>query len=365
MVDAWQTLKVTRTSDPRPGMWIFEEPLFYNDFLKNTTLSSTTLRSKFVEAGIVKLGHLIKASLETLGGITNIRSSRVLRRIVEEVWQSLSVPLRAFAENRALADQWNDDNEYVFPSLNVSSSVEGWREESGKLLSLKTPVLGNFSTCGKKQLYHGCVKILNFRSLVDIKESRWSGVFGTDWSPKGSWRVLYKPPVEKRTADLQWRIIHGALATNKHRAHLDPSTGEGCPFCQERETLEHLVVSCPRLVDLLKLLHKWVEALGEKFSVPLFVYGPKYVVRRRQALILINYLLGASKLAIWKTRKNQMLGQGWTDVVQSLKGLVAVRLRVEHAFYTLTSNLDAFKALWGIGQVLCSLGEDGSLVLNF
>ncbi len=56
-------------------------------------------------------------------------------------------------------------------------------------------------------------------------------------------------------------------------------------------------------------------------------------------------------LVIWKTRKNQMLGQGWTDVVQSLKGLVAARLRVEHAFYTLTSNLNSFSALWGIKQV--------------
>jgi len=31
--------------------------------------------------------------------------------------------------------------------------------------------------------------------------------------PKGSWPSLYKPPIEKQTADLQWRIVDGLRAT--------------------------------------------------------------------------------------------------------------------------------------------------------
>ena len=38
----------------------------------------------------------------------------------------------------------------------------------------KAPVLGNFSSCGKKQLYQRCVKVLNLRSLAEVKELRWS-----------------------------------------------------------------------------------------------------------------------------------------------------------------------------------------------
>lgn len=37
--EAWQMLKVTWIPDPRLGMWLFEELLFYNDFLTNTTLT--------------------------------------------------------------------------------------------------------------------------------------------------------------------------------------------------------------------------------------------------------------------------------------------------------------------------------------
>lgn len=103
-------------------MWLFEVPLLYNDFLANTTFFSSTFGTKFVEAGIIKLGHLTNASMETLGDIINIRSSRVLRRIVEEIWQSLSVPLRVFTKNHALVDQWSEEK-YICPSMIVSPAV--------------------------------------------------------------------------------------------------------------------------------------------------------------------------------------------------------------------------------------------------
>lgn len=31
---------------------------------------------------------------------------------------------------------------------------------------------------------------------------------------KPVWRVLYKAPQKKKTGDLQWRILHGAIALN-------------------------------------------------------------------------------------------------------------------------------------------------------
>uniref|UniRef100_A0A8C6KWD0 GDNF family receptor alpha 2b n=1 Tax=Nothobranchius furzeri TaxID=105023 RepID=A0A8C6KWD0_NOTFU len=70
-------------------------------------------------------------------------------------------------------------------------------------------------------------------------------------------------------------------------------------------------------------------------------------------------------LTIWKTRKKQMLGQSWTDAERSPKVLVEARLKIEHAFYELTGNLDSFRAVWGIGQVLCLLDGQGSLKITF
>ena len=257
VMDAWRTLNFKRPPDPTPGMWLFEEPLFDNGFLVTSVLTSTTVKEKFREAGIVKLGHLTRTSLERLAEVTGIRSTRVLRSLVDEVWQALPQALKTFAQNKSQADQWTRTKEYGFPILKVSPAVGEWREENGRLLTLRTPALGTFNTCAGKKLYHSCVKVLNCRSLEGVRESRWTEVFGSDYSPSGSWRVLYKPPVERRMADIQWRIIHGALATNRYRAHLDPSTEGGCPFCSLPETLEHLVVSCPRLEDMFSCRSGW------------------------------------------------------------------------------------------------------------
>ncbi len=45
VLQAWQILKVSRDPSALPGMWIFEEPLFYNDFLYVNSLKSASLRS--------------------------------------------------------------------------------------------------------------------------------------------------------------------------------------------------------------------------------------------------------------------------------------------------------------------------------
>ncbi len=66
--------------------------------------------------------------------------------------------------------------------------------------------------------------------------------------------LLYKCRVNKRTGDVQWRIVYGAVATNRHVVHLNPSVGVGCPFCSEVESLFHLFVQCLCLGDLFALL---------------------------------------------------------------------------------------------------------------
>ena len=89
-------------------------------------------------------------------------------------------------------------------------------------------------------MYRICVKVSHASSLERVKSTRWAGVLGPGASPKGCWRSLYKLHIDKRTADLQCRIIHGVIATNMHVEHLDPTIGEGCPFCTESETLAQL-----------------------------------------------------------------------------------------------------------------------------
>ena len=80
---------------------------------------------------------------------------------------------------------------------------------------------------------------------------------------------------------------------------------------------------------------------------------------------MMNFISGVAKLAIWLTRKNKTGGVGSVDPVQVLQGLVAARLRVEHAYYRTVDNLEGFTSIWAVGGVLCTVGEQGDLFLSF
>ena len=367
VLQAWQIFKATRTKNETPGMWLFEEPLFFNTLIQTQTLQSASLRAYFREAGCTKLGHLMKmtaTSVDILRQRSNITSIRVINRVVEEVCAALPQPLRVFAQDHSVCDQWTE-GEYSFPSLSVTPVVGEWQEGGGQLLSLTTPHLGKLQDAGKKAIYQICCKVLSLRSLAGMKESRWTGFFGPDVSPKGSWRSLYKLPVEKRTADLQWRIVHGAIATNRYRAHLDPELGEECIFCSQNETLEHLFIQCPRLCALFELLERWFRGLGELFVFDLFIFGPKYCAKKKDVHSLVNFVSGAAKLAIWLTRRNRAQSVGSVEPVLVLKGLLKARLRVEHAYYRMMDNVHGFGHVWAVGGVLCSVGGDGELNVSF
>ena len=178
------------------------------------------------------------------------------------------------------SQQWVEGTEYRFPSLVAAAAVGEWQERGDVFLSFKTPQLGEVRDVGKKAAYYTCVKVSHLRSLAVMGASRWTELFGQDHGPKGCWRSLYKPPIEKRADDLQWRIVHGAIATMRHRTHLDPSIGEGCLFCLQTETVAHLFFQCPRLGGLLTLLGQWFQGLGEVFSHEIFVFGPRYSLQK-------------------------------------------------------------------------------------
>ncbi len=322
VLQAWQVFTFQPKAVRTPGMWVFEEPLVGNSFISSQVLSSVSLRSRLTEAGIVKLGHLMKTSIPRLAELLNIRSNRLLLRLVEEVCASLPAALRAFAEDRTLSDQWDDEYEYVFPSLAVSPAVGVWQDEDNTLRTFRTPVLGEFESLGKKAIYHASVKVLNLRSLAGVKMSRWTEVFDVGSSPRGCWRSLYKAPVDKRKGDLQWRIVHGAIATNRYLVHLNPGTGDSCPFCTYSETLHHLFTQCSRLSGVFRQLQDWFGGWGQPFSFPLFIYGPQYTVRNKHTHALINFISGLAKLCIWKTRQNCVRGQGSQDILSMVRGML-------------------------------------------
>ncbi len=100
-----------------------------------------------------------------------------------------------------------------------------------------------------------------------------------------------KYPVNKRTGDLQWRIVHGAIATNRYVVHLNPSVGVGCPFCTEAESMFHLFVQCLRLGDLFSPLSNWFLSWVRCFLLNCLFMGLGILLRGTGLWFIIFVLL--------------------------------------------------------------------------
>lgn len=183
---------------------------------------------------MTKIGHLKDKkswiSPANFASKLGIKSVRMAQNMLTQILESLPQDYRQAMET---SDEEADNCD--FPELFFSAKTGTWQEKEGCLLTFKIPYLAAFADADKKAIYTMCVKVWHLNTLQSVSESKWLEVLGPGESPKGRWRSLYKLPIEKRSGDLQWRVVHGIIATNRHRAHLNPEVGVGCPFCSEEE----------------------------------------------------------------------------------------------------------------------------------
>lgn len=356
VLQAWnKTFKIQRIFDI-PKYWVLEEPLFHNPVVHGTLISSRSVQNNMIKRNCTKLKHLVTEdgwkSIEDIMVFTGLRSHRLAARFLEEIHSFLP------GQYRAILQEEDSSEEVKILPLVVSSSCEfgGFEEETG---ISKTWTVDGMS---KEVLYILCVKNVH-NDILKGQLLKWTKKFGPNFPLRDQWRSLYKSPLEKRIGDLQWRLVHGAIATNSHVSHLNPIVRRECAFCGKEENVEHLFLSCTRLEDLFNVLKEWFRGFGETFSECIFIGGVKYRMSKKILFTLLNYVIGTAKLSIWKTRKNKISGAGGIDPVIMLKGLISNRLKIEFTFYELVRDLITFEEKWCLGSILCSVYEE-QLVLN-
>lgn len=128
---------------------------------------------------------------------------------------------------------------------------------------------------------------------------------------KIEWRVFYKPPLTKKTRDLQWRIVHGVIAVNAFTSVFKST--DKCPFCDDRKTIFHAFLNCHRLEPLFSVLKDVFKKCNKVFSQEIFILGCKYVLKKKFVCQLLNFVVGQAKMAIFLSRKNKIE----QDIVES------------------------------------------------
>ncbi|KAK3509430.1 hypothetical protein QTP70_035016, partial [Hemibagrus guttatus] len=226
VLHTWRTVIRTERDMDNLEQWTPEEPLFFNPCMQSRLPSSVSTRKCLLGNSITKPGHLLNEEgwipTEELKAVTGLRSSHLAAKLQEELCNTLPSSYRTYIGQRhgTTRDRKSDE----FPGLRILPAVRTEEEDAvtDSILSFKAPQT-SLKDMTKKGIYHITVKVLHKESLKRQKASRWPGMLNPDFLVRDRERTLYKPPVEKRTADLQWGIIHGAVATDGHVVHLDPA----------------------------------------------------------------------------------------------------------------------------------------------
>jgi len=305
----WTLFIVQKLDNAGSLYWTLQEPLIHGSRLDISSKGPfPALEGTLLRSGIISLGHLVQLagtdfkSVDLVAEHLGIRSTRVVTKLLEK-WRSALTE-----EECKLLKDYSDGFIFPncgdpFPNLLLSPNLEEC--EGVFLYSEKVSLLGLEPASGKA-LYKSCVKSLN-KSFLDHKvDTPWRTILQMGEGKKPEWRALYKSPLTKKIGDLQWRILHGAVAVNAFISVLNPGVSHGCPFCLERETVFHAFMQCFRLKSFFIVLQNLFLCFGETFSVGVFICGFKYIRRNRFRCQLLNFLLGQAKMAIYSTRKHKI-----------------------------------------------------------
>ncbi|KAK3525573.1 hypothetical protein QTP70_000457 [Hemibagrus guttatus] len=208
--------------------WLLEEPLVYSRRLDISGVTVPALSRTLVSSGIVTLRELVNVAgsdlsrAEDLAARMGLRSRRVVNQLLHRWSSALTSEERVQLMGYQHTETGPAEDE-PFPRLNIAPDLDGC---AGPLLECRSDGEMDFGSVSGKLLYRACVKVLNKKKLSGRVDTPWRSVLGFSDDVKPEWRALYKPPLTKRAADLQWRILHAYTnIPGAYRAESRPHLG--------------------------------------------------------------------------------------------------------------------------------------------
>ena len=357
----WTLFKIGRTVNSTSLFWILQEPLIYGSILDLSHEQSFPALTKILcEAKVLTLNDLLNLAgpaLQNADPVANqlgIRSSRVIERLLGK-WEGLLTEEDKRLLNDFSMGLMSPNDSDVFPNFTLSANLD---DCSGVFLQSEPLSFLGCNLASGKALYKLCVLVMNKKNLDKRIDTPWRAVLQITEEVKPQWRVFHKSPLPKKYGDLQWRILHGAVAVNAFISVLNPSVSEQCPFCTMRETIFHAFMQCVRLEPLFSLLKRLFGGFNENFSMESFIFGIKYCQKRKSKCLLLNFLLGQSKMAIYVSRRNKVEFDSGYNIVKVFMTLLKSRILVDFHFYSEINDLGSFKKIWCYKSVVCYVEHD-------
>ena len=152
-----------------------------------------------------------------------------------------------------------------------------------------------------------------------------------------------------------------ALAMNSFIAKINPTVSENCPFRHKIETLVHCYLDCHRLRVLYHILKTVFLNCGEVWSESAFIFDDGYDKENSKNWCLLNFVVGQAKMAVYRSRKNQVEGEAGLGLAEMFG--VQARVRVDFRYHSLMGTMEEFRDLWCFTSAVCTV-QEGKLFFN-
>lgn len=338
--------------------WLLEEPTVFGARFDVSSEAACGFEIAMCRAKKVKLCHIIAAggpelnNSQEVAACIGVRSTRLAGKLLDLLKQRFTAEekslLKSFGEGKVVPN-----GKDPFPEVYIIPDFKG---ADGELLKNLEDLIIN--EANRKKMYRSCVKILNSKVLNGRVDTVWRDKLDLNQNIKPVWRVFYKPPLEKRVGDLQWRILHSAVAVNSFVHVINPIVCNQCPFCGKKETIFHCFMECTRLCCLFDFLTLLFGKLDEVFTVQSFILGFRYSAKNKMKCQLLNFIVGEAKMAIYISQKNKIEGmEGW-EVLSICKNRIKARVWVDFKFYKMIKDLMFFLGQWCYNDAICSVVDE-------
>lgn len=146
----------------------------------------------------------------------------------------------------------------------------------------------------KRTFYLDIVKTINGLGPLNRAATGWTERLGAQ---RPRWRTLYTSPIKNRTGDLQWRILHGVIATTficfkLQRLHV-------CPFCGLSQTV---FTERSRLTGFSSVLSELFNHFNLASSALGFIGGTAYKKAEHTRCQVLNFVIGRAKPGVGNPR---------------------------------------------------------------
>lgn len=314
----------------------------------NPSPISTTIPTKILRkmplfgSKLVEQGKLLKVPEWSTCGFKSLEA------LLEQNgdWKTLQLQHLPISKQRRLSYNFNQIKVYFnkkMKNVDPSDELNQLKFQFNSPYQEKSMIF----PANKKTMYAACLKALLPPPEINGK-SRIT-------SEKINWPALYHQPIDRRDADVSWRLLHVALVTPRKLQQWRVITNSRCPWCPNHDgNVTHMIFHCKAAAPLWAFASRQIITILQ-FNKPITLhqamagFSPSTPQGR-----LANVVLSLVKSTIYRTYMNYIkeVSPPVPAYLQIFKNRMNHRIKLEEAHAELTKTIENFRQTFLINQAL-------------